>query len=61
MSEQQQIEESRKEIDRLDDEILRILNERSRHVITIGEAKRQAEPSGPAAHRPGGRPLLWNV
>ena len=44
MSEQQQIEESRKEIDRLDDEILRLLNERSRHVIAIGEAKRKADP-----------------
>lgn len=44
MSEQQQIDESRKEIDRLDDEILRLLNERSGHVITIGKAKRQADP-----------------
>ena len=44
MSEQQQIDESRKEIDRLDDEILRLLNERSGHVITIGKAKRKADP-----------------
>ena len=44
MSEQQQIDKSRKEIDRLDDEILRLLNERSRHVITIGKAKRKTNP-----------------
>ena len=44
MSEHRPIEEARKEIDRLDDEILRLLNERSRHVITIGKAKREANP-----------------
>ncbi len=44
MSEQQHIDKSRKEIDRLDNEILRLLNERSRHVITIGKAKRKANP-----------------
>jgi len=46
MSEQQKIDAARKEIDRLDDEILRLLNERSGHVITIGKAKRQANPDG---------------
>ena len=46
MSEQQQIDAARKEIDRLDDEIIRLLNERSGHVVTIGKAKRQADPDG---------------
>ncbi len=45
MSERQNIDNSRIEIDRLDDEILRLLNERSHHVITIGKAKRQADPN----------------
>ncbi len=45
MSKHQHIEASRKEIDRLDDEILRLLNERSHRVITIGKAKRKADPS----------------
>ncbi len=44
MSEQEKIDAARKEIDRLDDKILRLLNERSGHVITIGKAKRQAVP-----------------
>ncbi len=44
MSGSQQIEDSRKEIDRLDDEILRLLNERSHHVVTIGKAKREVDP-----------------
>jgi len=45
MSERQNIDNSRIEIDRLDDEILRLLNERSHHVITIGKTKRQADPN----------------
>ncbi len=52
MSEQQHIEISRQEIDRLDDEILRLLNERSHHVIAIGKAKRQADPNA-LLHTPG--------
>ncbi len=44
MSERQHIDECRREIDRLDDEILRLLNERSHHVMTIGQAKRKADP-----------------
>jgi len=52
MSEQQNIDNSRIEIDRLDDEILRLLNERSQHVITIGKAKRQADPNA-LLHTPG--------
>ena len=52
MSDQPQIDESRKEIDRLDDEILRLLNERSRHVIAIGKAKRHADPNA-LLHTPG--------
>ncbi len=47
MSGPQHIEASRKEIDRLDDEILRLLNERSHHVMTIGRAKREADPQAP--------------
>ena len=52
MSERQNIDNSRIEIDRLDDEILRLLNERSQHVITIGKAKRQADPNA-LLHTPG--------
>jgi len=52
MSEKAKIEESRKEIDRLDDEILTLLNERSHHVIEIGRAKRKADPNA-LLHTPG--------
>ena len=52
MAEQRHIDDSRKEIDRLDDEILTILNERSRHVIAIGKAKHQADPNA-LLHTPG--------
>lgn len=52
MSERAKIEESRKEIDRLDDEILKLLNERSQHVIEIGRAKRKADPTA-LLHTPG--------
>ena len=33
----------RKEIDRIDDEILRLLNERSKSVIEIGKLKKQQD------------------
>ena len=33
----------RKEIDRIDDEILRLLNERSKSVIEIGKLKKQRD------------------
>ncbi len=46
MSKSPDIDKSREEIDRLDDEILRLLNERSRHVIAIGKAKLEADPQG---------------
>lgn len=52
MSEKAKIEESRQEIDRLDDEILALLNERSHHVIKIGRAKRKADPKA-LLHTPG--------
>ena len=52
MAEQRHLDDSRKEIDRLDDEILKLLNERSRHVMTIGKAKRQADPNA-LLHTPG--------
>ena len=38
-----ELQSYRKEIDRIDDEILRLLNERSKHVIEIGKAKRRAD------------------
>jgi len=38
-----ELQSYRKEIDRIDDDILRLLNERSKHVIEIGKAKRQAD------------------
>ncbi|MCH6557401.1 MAG: prephenate dehydratase [Nitrospirae bacterium] len=37
------LEQYRKEIDQIDDEILRLLNERSRSVIEIGKLKRQSD------------------
>jgi chorismate mutase/prephenate dehydratase len=52
MSDKDKIEADRKDIDRLDDEILRILNERSQHVIAIGHAKREIDPNAPL-HTPG--------
>lgn len=42
MTTEKHIAHYRKEIDRLDDEILRLLNERSRNVIEIGKLKHQA-------------------
>jgi len=42
MGSQQDIQQYRKEIDRLDDEILRLLNERSKNVIEIGKLKKQS-------------------
>lgn len=42
MSGQKDIQAFRAEIDRLDDEILRLLNERSKQVIEIGKLKKQA-------------------
>lgn len=47
MAEHKDIGAYRKEIDRLDDEILRLLNERSKNVIEIGKLKKQ---SGTDAH-----------
>ncbi|RMH07516.1 MAG: prephenate dehydratase [Nitrospirae bacterium] len=52
MSESEKIEECRKAIDRLDDEILRLLNERSKYVIAIGQAKRALDVNAPL-HTPG--------
>ncbi len=43
MGNQQEIQRYRKEIDRIDDEMLRLLNERSKSVIEIGKLKRQAD------------------
>ena len=42
MGSQEDIQQYRKEIDRLDDEILRLLNERSKNVIEIGKLKKQS-------------------
>lgn len=52
MTDRSKIDESRKEIDRLDDEILRLLNERSKHVIAIGHAKKESNANAPL-HTPG--------
>ncbi|NKB81662.1 MAG: prephenate dehydratase [Nitrospirales bacterium] len=45
MNHREKIDESRKAIDRLDDEILNLLNERSGHVIAIGHAKKEIDPT----------------
>ena len=37
----------RKEIDRIDDEILRLLNERSKIVVEIGKLKKQQDDNQP--------------
>ncbi|MGH7473396.1 MAG: chorismate mutase, partial [Candidatus Methylomirabilales bacterium] len=42
MGSDKDIQQYRKEIDRLDDEILRLLNERSKNVIEIGKLKNQS-------------------
>src|SRR5881397_1424570 len=42
MGSQEDIQQYRKEIDRLDDEILRLFNERSKNVIEIGKLKKQS-------------------
>jgi 3-methyl-2-oxobutanoate hydroxymethyltransferase len=46
------IQRCRQEIDRLDDEILKILNERSQYVIQIGHLKKQQDSSA-HLHTPG--------
>jgi chorismate mutase/prephenate dehydratase len=43
MSKGKDVQHYRREIDRLDDEILRLLNERSKNVIEIGKLKRQSD------------------
>jgi chorismate mutase/prephenate dehydratase len=43
MSKGKDVQQYRREIDRLDDEILRLLNERSKNVIEIGKLKRQSD------------------
>lgn len=52
MSDRQKINEHREAIDRIDDEILRLLNERSKHVIEIGHAKKELDSNAPL-HTPG--------
>ncbi len=52
MSKKEHIEECRKEIDRCDNEILRLLNERSQYVMEIGHAKREVDPNA-LLHTPG--------
>ncbi|MGH7387762.1 MAG: prephenate dehydratase [Candidatus Methylomirabilales bacterium] len=46
------IQRYRKEIDRIDDEILRLLNERSKNVMEIGKLKKQSDREG-NLHTPG--------
>ena len=43
MADEKALQGYRKEIDRLDDDILRLLNERSKNVIEIGKLKRQSD------------------
>jgi chorismate mutase/prephenate dehydratase len=43
MADDKDLQRHRKEIDRLDDEILRLLNERSKNVIEIGKLKKQTD------------------
>lgn len=43
MAQDKDLQQHRKEIDRLDDEILRLLNERSKNVIEIGKLKKQTD------------------
>jgi chorismate mutase/prephenate dehydratase len=45
------IQEHRKAIDRIDQQIVRLLNERTRHVLAIGELKRKAGQEVYAPHR----------
>ena len=47
MDQKEGIQQHRQTIDRLDDEILRILNERATHVIAIGHLKKQADSTAP--------------
>ncbi|MGH7409553.1 MAG: prephenate dehydratase [Candidatus Methylomirabilis sp.] len=48
----EEIQRYRKEIDRIDDEILRLLNERSKNVKEIGKLKKQSDHEG-NLHTPG--------
>ncbi|MDE3019976.1 MAG: chorismate mutase, partial [Nitrospirota bacterium] len=52
MANRQDIQHFRKEIDRIDDEILRLLNERSKSVIEIGKLKKESD-SNANLHTPG--------
>lgn len=52
MANRQDIQRFRKEIDRIDDEILRLLNERSKSVIEIGTLKKESD-SNANLHTPG--------
>ncbi|TAJ09940.1 MAG: prephenate dehydratase [Nitrospirae bacterium] len=52
MANRQDIQQFRKEIDRIDDEILCLLNERSKSVIEIGKLKKESD-SNANLHTPG--------
>src|ERR1022692_3087849 len=45
------IPDHRKAIDKLDTQIIKLLNERTRHVLAIGEIKRKADEEIYAPHR----------
>jgi len=47
MKDQQSLQSYRKHIDTIDDDILRLLNERSRHVIEIGKLKKATDSQAP--------------
>src|SRR5438552_11737474 len=51
MKDPKSVQSYRKEIDKIDDEIIRLLNERARHVIEIGKLKK-AQDSHANLHTP---------
>src|SRR5438093_10914769 len=51
MKDPKSVQSYRKEIDKIDDEIIRLLNERARHVIAIGKLKK-AQDSRANLHTP---------
>jgi chorismate mutase/prephenate dehydratase len=51
MKDSKPLQAHRKEIDKIDDDIVRLLNERARHVIEIGNLKKAADTQ-PNLHTP---------
>lgn len=59
MGNQKNIQHYRKEIDRIDDEILRLLNERSKSVVEIGKLKKESDAEA-NLHTPGREAAIVN-